>query len=440
MSETAQGDPLTDLARRRGYLRLLLLAGALGIPVSLVAFVVLVGLHEAEHWVWEVAPPGAGDPPWWWPLPLLTLAGLLVGMIVRWLPGRGGHIPAGGLSAAPTPPAELPWVLLAAFVSLPLGAVLGPEAPLIATGGAVALFLGHRVGIEYGTQAASLVAVAGVAAAIASIFGNPVIALVMIIEVVGLGGRQLTLLLLPCILAVGVGGVIFTGLGSWTGLPIGSLTLPLSPTPPVQLDVADLLWTLPLAVVAALGTRGIRGLARTLMPRALARPVPVTLIIGVAVGACAAAYSLITGRSPADVALSGQETLAQLASAPASFSRGALVALLVFKGLGYGLSLSALRGGPVFPAVCLGGALGVLAGALPGFGVIPALAVGIVAATVSALQVPVSSIVRVAVLMGPTTQQIAPVLLVGGVVAFVTEQIAENGLQRPAKAESASAA
>jgi hypothetical protein len=44
------------------------------------------------------------------------------------------------------------------------------------------------------------------------------------------------------------------------------------------------------------------------------------------------------------------------------------------------------------------------------------------------------------VLMGPTTQEIAPVLLVGGVVAFVTEQIAENGLQRPAKAESASAA
>jgi H+/Cl- antiporter ClcA len=330
-------------------------------------------------------------------------------------------------------------VLLAAFISLPLGAVLGPEAPLIATGGAVALFLGHRAGIEYGTQAASLVAVAGVAAAVATIFGNPVIGLIMIIEVVGLGGRQLTLLLLPCILAVGVGGVIFTGLGSWTGLAIGSLTLPLSLTP-VRLDVADLLWTLPLAVVAALGTRGIRGLARTLMPRALARPVPVTLIIGIAVGVCAAAYSLITGRSPADVALSGQQTLAQLASAPTSFSQGALVALLIFKGLGYGLSLSALRGGPVFPAVCLGGVLGVLAGALPGFGVIPALAVGIVAATVSALPLPVSSIVLVAVLMGPTAQEIAPVLLVGGVVAFVTEQIAENGLQRPAKAESASAA
>jgi len=439
MSETAQGGPPAELARRGAYLRLLLLAGALGIPVSLIAFVVLVGLHEAEHWVWEVAPPGAGEPPWWWPLPLLTLAGLLVGMIVRWLPGRGGHVPAGGLSAAPTPPAELPWVLLAAFVSLPLGAVLGPEAPLIATGGAVALFLGHRVGISYGTQAASLVAVAGVAAAIATIFGSPVIALIMIIEVVGLGGRQLTLLLLPCILAVGVGGVIFTGLGSWTGLSVGSLALPLSLTP-VRLDVPDLLWTLPLAVVAALATRGIRGLARTLMPRALARPVPVTLVIGIAVGACAAAYSLITGRSPADVALSGQQTLAQLASSPASFSQGALVALLVFKGLGYALSLAALRGGPVFPAICLGGAVGVLAGSLPGFGVIPALAVGIVAATVSALPLPVSSIVLVAVLMGPAAQQVAPVILVGGVVAFVTEQIAEKGLLRAQPAPGGAAA
>jgi H+/Cl- antiporter ClcA len=439
MSETAASNPPADLARQGAYMRLLLLAAAFGIPISLISFVVLVGLHEAEHWVWAVAPPGAGEAPWWWPLPLLTLAGGLVGILVQRLPGRGGHIPAEGLSASPTPPSQLPWVLLTAFVSLPLGAVLGPEAPLIATGGALALFIGHRLGIEDGTKAASIVAVAGTAAAIATIFGNPVIALVMIIEVVGLGGRQLTLVLLPAMMAVGVGGLMFTGLGSWTGLSIGALTLPL-PQTTVQLDLPDLLWTLPVAIVAALATRVIRGLGRTLVPRVLARPVPMTLAVGVAVGICAAAYSLITDHGPADIALSGQQTLAHLASSPASFSPGTLVALLVFKGLGYALSLGALRGGPVFPAVCLGAALGVLVAPLPGFGLIPAFAVGMVAATVSALPLPVSSIVLVAVLMGSVAQAIAPVILLAGVVAFVTEQIAEKGLFRGAQTAPEAAA
>lgn len=67
-------------------------------------------------------------------------AGLLVGAVIRYLPGGGGHIPAEGFSAGGAASArELPGVLVAALAGLGLGAILGPEAPLIALGGALAV-------------------------------------------------------------------------------------------------------------------------------------------------------------------------------------------------------------------------------------------------------------------------------------------------------------
>jgi hypothetical protein len=57
------------------------------------------------------------------------------------LAGNGGHSPAFGFKAGGGPPIrrELPGIALAALTTLSLGAVLGPEAPLIAIGGG----LGH---------------------------------------------------------------------------------------------------------------------------------------------------------------------------------------------------------------------------------------------------------------------------------------------------------
>ena len=74
--------------------------------------------------------------PIWWPLPWLALAGLLTALAIQRLPGHGGHVPADGLKSggAPTPPIDLPGVLLAALATLGLGLVLGPEGPLIALG------------------------------------------------------------------------------------------------------------------------------------------------------------------------------------------------------------------------------------------------------------------------------------------------------------------
>ena len=78
--------------------------------------------------------------PVWWPLPVLAVGGALAGLAIRYLPGDGGPSPAGGFAihAAPSP-AQLPGVICAALATLVFGAVVGPDMPLIALGGGLAV-------------------------------------------------------------------------------------------------------------------------------------------------------------------------------------------------------------------------------------------------------------------------------------------------------------
>ena len=131
-------DPL-DLVKSRSYVQLLVLAGLVGIPVSAAAYGYLKLVSLLQQWMFASLPKEIGfkGVPTWWPLPLLALAGLLVACIITYLPGTAGHKPAEGFKAGGAPTAiELPGVLLASLATLSLGVVLGPEAPLIAIGGA----------------------------------------------------------------------------------------------------------------------------------------------------------------------------------------------------------------------------------------------------------------------------------------------------------------
>ncbi|WP_394298057.1 chloride channel protein [Streptomyces griseus] len=186
-------------------------------------------MHELENLLWTDWPEHFGwdRPPWWWPLPLLTVAGLVVGLVVRYLPGVGGHVPALGLHAPGTAPAALPGVIIAALVSPTLGATLGPEAPLIALGGGLAALFARPARAPTTPQSTALLGAAGSAAALSAIFGNRLIGAVILMEVAGVGGSQLFAVMLPALLSSGVGSLVFTGFGRCTGLSTGSLTLKL---------------------------------------------------------------------------------------------------------------------------------------------------------------------------------------------------------------------
>ncbi|GAA1736995.1 chloride channel protein [Isoptericola hypogeus] len=410
----------------RDYARLLVLSAALGVPVSLAAFAFLALLHELTHLVWEELPAawGFAGVPWWWPLPWLLVAGVAVGAAIRALPGHGGHLPVDGMSVGPVPASHVPGVLLAALAGLPLGVALGPEAPLLAIGAALAMILVRPWDATLDDQGRTVLAVAGSAAALSAIFGSPLVGAVFIIEAVGLAGvsgARLTRLVLPCLLTSGIGALVFTGMGSWTGLEIASLSLP-DVDAPARPDVGDVLWTVPVAVVVAVGVRLVHRLGNAVARRAAAAPFTSAVAGALAVAVCASAYALITGRSPMEVALSGQALLPALAADPAAWGAGALVALLVLKAVAYGVSLGTLRGGPIFPAVLLGAATGVLVAPLPGFGAIPALAAGMAAASAATLPFPVSASVLVVLLLGPAAPAMAPIVLLAAVVGFVTEQ------------------
>ncbi|WP_033213560.1 chloride channel protein [Kitasatospora phosalacinea] len=433
----SQPPGLRELLRSPGYGRLLLVSALIGVPVSLAAFGFVSLEHELQHWVWESLPKewGYSRAPWWWPLPALALAGLLLAPIVTRMPGRGGHIPVHGLGGPPTLPVEVPSVVLAALAGLPLGAVLGPEAPLMALGSGLALLTVSAAKRASSPRLAPLLGTAGSTAAIATIFGSPLVAAVLVIEAAGLGGAQLTVLLLPCLLSSGVGALVFTGFGHWTGLSIGALSLPSVPRAHLP-DAGDFLWGIPLAVVVAVVMVAGQTLGHRFAAFTAHRTAVRTVLCAVLVGACVAGYALATGRSPEEAALSGQATLGQLAADPSDWPVAALLALVLFKGLGWGVALGSLRGGPIFPAVLLGAALGVAAGGLPGLGVEAGLAAGISAAGAAVTRLPVTSTVLTTVLLGSQAADSMPLLIVASVVASVTAALVHRvaGPDRPAVA------
>ena len=125
--------PAATLAqlRSRSYLVLLVLAAALGVLVSAVAYGFLALVSKLQGWIFTSLPGGLGfhGEPLWWPVLPLMLAGVLVGLTIRYAPGRGGRSPADGfkMGEGPPAPAELPGIVCAALATLSLGVVLGPR-------------------------------------------------------------------------------------------------------------------------------------------------------------------------------------------------------------------------------------------------------------------------------------------------------------------------
>ncbi|MFZ0189110.1 MAG: chloride channel protein, partial [Streptosporangiaceae bacterium] len=193
-------DPLA-LLRSRSYLALLVLAAIIGVPVSVVAYFFLALVSKMQGWIFTDLPKGLGfhGEPLWWPIPPLVLAGLLVALTIRYLPGKGGHSPADGfkVGAGPPSPIELPGILLAALATLCLGVVLGPEAPLIAIGGGLGVVAVRLVKRDAPPRTSTVVAAAGSFAAVSALFGSPLLGAFLLMEASGLSGAMLELVLVP---------------------------------------------------------------------------------------------------------------------------------------------------------------------------------------------------------------------------------------------------
>jgi len=420
VAPAAVPDPLT-LLRSRSYLQLLVLAALIGVPVSAVAYFFLALVSRLQHWLYASLPSSMGfhGTPSWWAIPLTVVAGALVSLCIIHLPGTSGHEPAEGLkTGGPQLPVDLPGVFLAAVTTLSLGIVLGPEAPLIAIGGGLGVMAVHLAAKDAPPTAATVMAAAGSFAAISTLLGSPLVGAFLLMEASGLGGPILGLVLVPGLLAAGVGTLIFIGLDSITGLGTFSLAIPGLPVFSHP-TVAMFGWALVIGVLASLVGTAIRLSGLALQALVVPRRLLATPIAGLVVGLCAFAFVEITGKSGANVLFSGQSQLPDLVDHASTWTVGAVVVLLIAKSVAYAFSLSGFRGGPVFPALFIGAALGVAMAHLPGLVLVPAVAMGIGALSTVMLKLPLTSTLLAVLLFASDGLSVTPLVIVAVVVAYV---------------------
>ena len=397
----------------------------IGVPAAFVAAGFLIVVHQLENVLWDDLPDGLGysSPPWFLVIALPVVGAALVVFARRVLPGDGGHDPLGGVSVEPTPVSWGPGVALAALGTLSFGAVLGPEAPLIALGSVVGMSVTHFVHV--GPRESRVLATAGSFSAISALFGGPLPAGVLLMEA-GIGlGAALIPVLLPGLVAAACGYLIFTGLGNWGGLEATTLKVPGLPTYDGT-SLEDLAVAVAVGIVAGLIVvllhRGAGALA-ALRERGIGMAA-LLLAGGLAVG-CLAELAEVLGGDSQDVLFSGQ---AGVPTIIAESSAGVVVVILLAKAVAYGICLGCgFRGGPVFPAIFIGVALASIGVVALDTSPTLAVAVGTAAGMAAATRLLISSLVVAALLVGTGAVDAVPAAVLAAAAAW----LAVNALGTP---------
>lgn len=418
------GHPAPAQPSGKAYLRLILLGALIGAPAALVAAVFLAAVEQLQELLWDDLPDalGSASPPWYLVIVLPVVGACIVLAARRLLPGDGGHPPLDGISAKPTPLAYGPGVAVAAIGTLGFGAVLGPEAPLIALGSVVGLAVTPFV--RLGPQENAVLATAGSFSAVSALFGGPIVAGVLLMEAGVAMGAALIPTLLPGLVAAAVGYVIFIGLGGWGGIDQATLAVPGLP-PYEGTSVPDLLIGVGVGVAAGLVIAGVRRFGAGvsgLGKRGLGMG-GLLLAGALAVGLLAQLADWL-GADSQDVLFSGQASVPGLV---AEDSTKVVLVLLVAKALAYAVSLGCgFRGGPVFPAIFLGVALATLTVIV--FDVSPTLAVAVGAAAGMAAMTRLlfASLVLATLLVGTNGFDAIPAAVLAAAAAWVTTAALER--------------
>jgi H+/Cl- antiporter ClcA len=419
------------------YLRLVGLGALIGIPAALVAALFLALVHDIEHWLWHDLPEtlGHSSPPWYLVIGLPAVGGLIVAVVRLLLPGDGGHRPLDGLAMGATPLAHGPGIALAGLGTLAFGAVLGPEAPLIAIGSVVGM--SATLFFRTDPKEENVLATAGSFSAISALFGGPLVGGMLMVE----GGLAMGTALLPVILpgfvAAAVGYLVFIGFGSWGGLHAQSLVVP--DLPPYEGNhLGDLTVAVSVGILAALVVVVARRFGAALDRRGGSRKsMPVLLVAGgLAVGLLAQTADWL-GANSQDVLFSGQASVPGLVT---SESTKIVLILFAAKAIAYAVSLgSGFRGGPVFPAIFLGIALATFASVW--FDVSPtlAVAVGTAAGTAAVTRLLVTASLFATLLVGTAGLDAVPAAVIAASAAWLTMQAIDRRTQ-PSPAPQVSSA
>ena len=165
-----------------GLIKLAIPAALMGIFCSLSLLSLSWLAEQLSDWLWDdvsVSLGFASDSKAWIVI-MLTLTGLLIGFVVRYVPGHAGPDPATlELVAPPLKPIVLPGLALAMVLMLAGGVSLGPENPIIGINVGIIVWIGLKIAPTTNAPLWLAIAVAGT---IGAMFGTPVAAALLLSE------------------------------------------------------------------------------------------------------------------------------------------------------------------------------------------------------------------------------------------------------------------
>lgn len=336
---------------------------------------------------------------------VLAAVGVAIALLVRWvgpaddvelLVGnihvRGGAAEVRGLRS----------LLPASLLGVAAGGALGPEAPLVTTTGTLGSVLGRRAGLD--VRHVRVVAITGLAAGFAVLFGAPLGSAVFALEILHRRGMEYYEALMPAIVGALSGYVVALGAGVVGLRPVWRF--------PTVVEVApvDLGWAVVAGVAGALVAVAFTHLVVAL--RWLVAVVPAgarPALGGVAMGllALVSPYALTNGEVQVEELVGHRAVVGTLVLAALVKLVASAVALV-----------TGWRGGFIIPLLFVGFCLGrATAGHLPGGGHSWVLVAGLmVACNVGVTKTPLGSALVVTEMAG---LGVLPTTLVAAVVSLV---------------------
>ena len=416
------------------------LAVLLGIAAAFIARILVklidlvTNLAFLGRWSFADASPAQHDLGAWVIL-VPVVGGLIVGLMARWGSRaiRGHGIPEAMeqvlLNESKIPPRITFLKPVSSAIAIGTGGPFGAEGPIIATGGALGSFLGQLLHVT--GQERKVLLAAGAAGGMTAIFGAPVSAVVLAVELLlfELRPRSLIPVALAAVTAAGM-----------RDLMVGSapvFAMPDVATPGLAALLCYVLLGVAMGFVSVAVTRIVYGIEDAF------EKLPIHWMWWPAIGGLV--VGIVGWFAPKTMGV-GYDNIVDILGG--RLALGALAFLCAMKFLSWSIALgSGTSGGTLAPLFTVGGALGALAGLalvalMPGLGVDPRIAalVGMAAIFAGASRALLASVV----FAFETTHQAAGLLpLLGGCSAaylvsaltmrntIMTEKIARRGVRVP---------
>jgi len=361
-----------------------------------------------------------------WPFLLVTIAGLLIGIMIKFFGQHAGQGVAQHQYAQTgrVNPRYLPRILLQGFTALWSGAAIGPEGLLVFLCGGVGTFIADRLKLE--KKDVPLLVYSTIAGAFGGFLGSPIVGAIGAVEYMYIKELDFYRHLIPGLLAAASGYVMYFAVLHTSYLGIYSFPSYASP------HLVDLGWAVLVGVIS--GFIGILfklifGFMHRVFSPLNKRPVVRAVVGGVIIGLIGIFLPLTL--------YSGQEQLLQIIHNPAAYGVGLLLLMFLAKTFLTSTSFATgFDGGPLFPLIFIGGTFGLAISKILTF--IPqgvGVTAGMAGVTAAAFPIPLTVTLMLGMLGGQP--DLTPAIAIGAVTGFVVSKALAPYLPKPRQTSSA---